>query len=62
MVAISVVTNEDGVVTSVSVVSVTAVVLKKPVVGKNVSVSFSETVVDNSESVLTVSGKLSVEN
>lgn len=62
MVAISVVTNEDGVVTSVSVVSVTAVVLKKSVVGKNVSVSFSETVVDNSESVLTVSGKLSVEN
>lgn len=62
MVAISVVTNEDGVVTSVSVVSVTAVVLKKSVVGKNVSVSFPETVVDNSESVLTVSGKLSVEN
>lgn len=62
MVAISVVTNEDGVVTSVSVVSVTGLVLKKSVVGKNVSVSFSETVVDNSESVLTVSGKLSVEN
>lgn len=74
VVTVSVV-NKDGVVKSVSALSVEAAVLKNPVVGKGVSVSFAETVVAsdgtelsgfcdvvaNSKSVLIVSPEVVVD-